>query len=217
MALQDIECAAETPFHHLSEAEFEAGLVNLMPLLRGFAQSLSGNREIAEDLAQSALVKAWRCRRSFTPGTNLKAWLCTILRNEYTSHHRRAWRQIPWDAELAETIPTPHGEQQWSVELFETARAMHTLPATQRDALILVGVGGFSHEDVAALTRCAVGTVKSRVGRARQALRTILDSRTSLRVKSRSAIGGPVGEILAQLDRYILGDTRRAIEARTIQ
>jgi RNA polymerase sigma-70 factor, ECF subfamily len=217
MALQDIESAPKISFEDCNgAAEFEAGLASLMPYLRDFARSLSGKRDVGEDLAQAAVIKAWRSRRSFAPGSNLKAWLTTILRNEYFSYRRRAWRQVPWDAELAETICTPPGEQQWTVELSDTAHAMRSLPTAQREALILVGVGGYSHEDAALLANCAVGTVKSRVGRARRSLRLILDGGNTLPLKSPRAHGNPVDEILAQLQHFILGGTRTASAATSI-
>jgi len=203
MALQDIE-----PLEDFADAaEFEAGLTKLMPFLRVFARSLSGKAELAEDLAQEALAKALRARHSFTRGTNLKAWLCAILRHEYYSYQRRAWRQIDWDAALVETIAAPPGEQQWAVELSDTACAMHDLSGEQREALILVGVGGFSYKDAAVLSRSAEGTVKSRVGRARQSLRKILDSHRSLPIKSRPAHGNAMNEILAQLSQLSRVDT----------
>ena len=90
MALQDIESTATNSLGDLADAaEFEAGLVEHMPLCRVYALSLSGHRELAEDLAQETLAKAWGARRSFTPGSNLKAWLFAILRNEFYSRHRR--------------------------------------------------------------------------------------------------------------------------------
>jgi RNA polymerase sigma-70 factor (ECF subfamily) len=200
MALQDTNPTTQTPLDDLNAAaEFEAGLTKLMPFLRAFAQSLSGEPELAEDLAQGALANAWRSRGSFTPGSNLKAWLFMILRNEFYSHQRRAWRQVLWDAEALETIPVPPGEQQWAVELSDTARALRGLPDAQREALILVGVGGFSYEDAAALSSKAVGTMKSRVGRARKSLRRILDGQAALPAKSRPANGTAMTEILAQL------------------
>jgi len=182
-----------------ADAELEAGLAELLPFLQGFARSLSRNRELAEDLVQDALAKVWRFRRSFSPGSNLKAWLFTILRNEFYSHQRRAWRQAPWDAEWAETIPGPSGEQHWAVELSDTVLAMNSLPDAQREALMLVGVGGFSYDDTAVLTNSALGTTKSRVTRARQSLREILDSRGSLPIKRRSAKGSAINELLVGL------------------
>src|ERR1041385_2974538 len=84
---------------------FKAELLELVPYLRAFARSLSRRHEGADDLAQEALVKAWQSRDSFVPGTNLKAWLFTILRNQFYSERRRAWRQVPWDAENADAMP----------------------------------------------------------------------------------------------------------------
>jgi len=202
MALQDIEPLED----FAAVAEFEARLTKFMPFLRAFARSLSGKAELAEDLAQEALAKALRFRRSFKAGTNLKAWLCAILRHEYYSHQRRSWRQIGWDAALVETMAAPPGEQLWAVELSDTARAMHDLSAEQRDALILVGVGGYSYKDAAVLSRSAEGTVKSRVGRARQSLREILASHRRLPIKSRPANGSAMNEILAQLSQLSHGE-----------
>src|SRR6201995_3170976 len=152
------------------DAQFKADLLDLIPFLRAFARSLCGNQETADDLAQETLVKAWQARSSFAPGTNLKAWLFTILRNQFYSDRRRAWRQVPWDQDAAERVPGTSQDQNWSAELSDTSRALRQLPDEQREALILVGAGGFSYEDAAAICHCAVGTVKSRVARARKAL-----------------------------------------------
>jgi len=194
MAFQDIEAATKT-------AAFEADLVEHMALLRSYALSMSGHRELAEDLAQEVLAKAWGARRSFTSGSNLKAWLFAILRNELYSRRRRDWRQVPWNDVLGEAIAAPPGQQQWAVELSDTACAMRSLSDLQREALILVGVGGFSQDDAAVLSNTPVGTVKSRVGRARKALRKMLDRETAPPIKSRPANGTAMNEILAQLSR----------------
>src|ERR1700690_376720 len=160
--------------------DFKTELLALIPFLRAFARSLTGNQEAADDLAQETLVKAWQSRSSFVPGTNLKAWLFTILRNQFYSDRRRAWRQAPWDQDAAERIPGSSGEQSWAAELSDTARALSCLSDEQREALILVGAGGFSYEDAAAICKCAVGTVKSRVARARKSLLAILDGEEPL-------------------------------------
>jgi RNA polymerase sigma-70 factor (ECF subfamily) len=200
MSLLESEPTTMTPLcDSYADAELEAGLTKLLPFLRAFARSLSGNRELAEDLTQEVLAKVWQCRRSFTPGSNLKAWLFTILRNEFYSYQRRAWRQTPWDAEQAEAIPTAPGEQHWAVELSDTINAMNSLPDAQREALIMIGVGGFSYDDTAALSSCAVGTMKSRVTRARQSLREILANPSST-IKPRSAKGKAIDELLVQLN-----------------
>jgi len=159
---------------------FQRELVALAPQLRAFSRTLCGRRELAEDLAQESLMRAWRARASFETGTNLKAWLFTILRNAFYSHVRRAWREGHWVAETAEQIEAPPDEQDWSIELSDTARAMRNLPDAQREAIILVGAGGFSYEEAAKICGSAVGTVKSRVARGRIALISALDGNQPL-------------------------------------
>jgi RNA polymerase sigma-70 factor, ECF subfamily len=181
--------------------DFKTELLALIPFLRAFARSLTGNQEAADDLAQETLVKAWQSRSTFIPGTNLKAWLFTILRNQFYSDRRRAWRQAPWDQDAAERIPGGGEDQVFSAQLSDTARALRCLSDEQREALILVGAGGFSYEDAAAICKCAVGTVKSRVARARKALMEILDGDDTLEGVSRPAEGDAAREIMAQLDR----------------
>jgi RNA polymerase sigma-70 factor, ECF subfamily len=182
-----------------TDAQFKADLLDLIPFLRAFARSLCGNQETADDLAQETLVKAWQARNMFAPGTNLKAWLFTILRNQFYSDRRRAWRQAPWDQDAAERIPGSSAEQSWAAELSDTARALSQLSDEQREALILVGAGGFSYEDAAAICHCAVGTVKSRVARARKSLLSILEGEDPL--PPSHAQTEAADEILAQLDR----------------
>jgi RNA polymerase sigma-70 factor (ECF subfamily) len=183
------------------DADFRKGLLELIPFLRAFSRSLCGDRELADDLAQEALAKAWQSRDTFRAGSNLKAWLFTILRNQFYSDRRRAWRQAPWDESAAERVPTAKGEQTWAVQLSDTARALRALPAEQREALILVGAGGFSYEDAAAISNCAVGTVKSRVARARKALISALDGKGPLPDEPRLPGRDATNEIMAQLDR----------------
>ena len=184
------------------DQQFKADLLDLIPFLRAFARSLCGNQETADDLAQETLVKAWQARNMFAPGTNLKAWLFTILRNQFYSDRRRAWRQAPWDQDAAERIPGSSAEQSWAAELSDTARALSQLSDEQREALILVGAGGFSYEDAAAICHCAVGTVKSRVARARKSLLSLLEGDEPLPSPSQSGDSGDAAEeILAQLDR----------------
>src|SRR5215469_16105794 len=187
---------APSPMRHLEtgkddgDSDFKNELLALIPFLRAFARSLTGNQEGADDLAQETLVKAWQSRSTFIPGTNLKAWLFTILRNQFYSDRRRAWRQAPWDQDAAERIPGSSAEQSWAAELSDTGRALAQLSDEQREALILVGAGGFSYEDAAAICHCAVGTVKSRVARARKSLLSILEGEDPLPPASHPAEGG---------------------------
>jgi RNA polymerase sigma-70 factor, ECF subfamily len=202
MSLLEIEPAAGPPPGDWDSATtFAADLAILMPFLRSLSQSLSGKRELAEDLAQEAVASAWQFRRSFTPGTNLKAWLCTILRNEYSSYQRRAWRQLPWVAELEDAVAVPPGQQQWSAELSDVACALNALHEQQREALVLVGVCGFTYGETALLLRKALGTVKSRVGRGRQHLTKILESPKTRRVKMRPSTSNALHDWFEQIEQ----------------
>jgi RNA polymerase sigma-70 factor (ECF subfamily) len=180
-------------------SQFQCELVALIPHLRAFSRGLCGRRAIAEDMAQEALAKAWRARDRFEPGTNLKAWLFTILRNEFCSHARRGWRETHWDCEKGDRIAAPANEQEWAIDLADTARALEGLSEGQREALILVGAGGFSYEDAAEICGTAMGTVKSRVARARIALLNILDGDKPLPSSSSTRAMGASDNILAQL------------------
>jgi len=194
-----------------ADSQFRQGLLELIPFLRAFSRSLCGDRDLADDLAQEALAKAWQARDTFRAGSNLKAWLFTILRNQFYSDRRRAWRQSPWDDGAAERMPTVDNEQIWAVQLSDTARALRRLPDEQREALILVGAGGFSYEDAAAICHCAVGTVKSRVARARKALIGSLEGKGQLLpADGGSAEGDATHDIMAQLDRLAPAEARTA-------
>jgi RNA polymerase sigma-70 factor (ECF subfamily) len=182
-----------------ADSELRTGFTKLLPFLRNFARGLSRNRELGEDLVQETLAKAWKARRSFRAGSNLKAWLFTILRNEFYSHQRRAWRQAPWDDELENRVPAPDSEKHWATELSDLARALNSLSEIHRKALILVGVGGFSYAEAAAMTNCALGTVKSRVGRARQSLRETLNNRLPVAARSCTPKGGTIDRLLTEL------------------
>jgi RNA polymerase sigma-70 factor, ECF subfamily len=195
------------------DGEFKAGLLELIPFLRAFARSLCGNPDIADDLAQETLVKAWQSRATFAPGTNLKAWLFTILRNQFYSDRRRAWRQAPWDQDAAERIPGASEEQAWAAELSDTARALSSLSDEQREALILVGAGGFSYEAAAQICNCAVGTVKSRVARARKTLIGILEGSEPLAAAGPDTTD-PTVDIMAQLDRLAPGASAAASKGK---
>jgi RNA polymerase sigma-70 factor (ECF subfamily) len=112
-------------------------------------------------------------------------------------------RQAPWDEGAAERVPAPKGEQMWAVQLSDTARALRQLPNEQREALILVGAGGFSYEDAAAICNCAIGTVKSRVARARKALTASLEGSTPPPPEPRPGGREAGDEIMAELDRLV--------------
>jgi len=153
---------------------FREGLIGEMPNLRAFAISLCGNIHQADDLVQEALLKAWTSAESFTPGTNLRAWLFTILRNTYYSLYRRRGREVQdSDGIYASRIATA-APQESALEMQEFRVALGKLSEEHREALILVGASGFSYEEAAEVCGVAVGTVKSRVNRARAKLSELL-------------------------------------------
>ncbi len=156
------------------ESPLRDDLVAAIPNMRAFAISLCGNRDRADDLVQEALVKAWNHLNSFEVGTNLKAWLFTILRNAYFSELRKTKREVSdSDGVMAARVAIP-AEQHAHLDLKDLSYALAKLPADQREALILVGAEGFSYEDAASISGCAVGTVKSRVNRARTKLAELM-------------------------------------------
>lgn len=141
-----------------------------VPGLRAFAMSLSGKMDHADDLVQETLLRALNNIDSFEPGTNMSAWLFTILRNLFRSQYRKRRREVEdADGRLAETLKSPP-DQQSHIEFEEFRAALARLPADQREALILVGASGFSYEEAAQICGSAVGTIKSRVNRARKRL-----------------------------------------------
>ena len=181
------------------DAAFRAQLVALIPQLRAFARSLTGDATAADDLAQDAMVKAWDARASYQMGTNMKAWTFMILRNQFYSEKRRSWRQTQLDQEAAERTLVAIDDPASPVALDELRMGLAMLPAEQREALILVGAGGFAYEEAAAICGCAVGTVKSRVSRARRALQDILERGDY--VRDGKPAGDAMGSILAQAER----------------
>jgi RNA polymerase sigma-70 factor (ECF subfamily) len=178
---------------------FKTELVALIPQLRAFARSLTGDPTAADDLAQDAMVKAWDARASFEMGTNMKAWTFMILRNQFYSEKRRSWRQSQLDQEAAERTLVAIDDPSAPVALDELRMGLAMLPAEQREALVLVGAGGFAYEEAAAICGCAVGTVKSRVSRARRALMEIL--RRGEYHRDGAPAGDAMGAILAQAER----------------
>ncbi|WP_374469198.1 sigma-70 family RNA polymerase sigma factor [Phenylobacterium sp.] len=181
------------------DAAFKRELVQLIPHLRAFARTLCGDPAAADDLAQDAMMKAWDARASFQMGTNMKAWTFMILRNQFYSEKRRSWRQSQLDQEAAERTLVAVDDPEAPVALDELRQGLAMLPPEQREALILVGAGGFAYEEAAEICNCAVGTVKSRVSRARRALHAILDEGNYER--DGAAAGDAMRSILADAER----------------
>ena len=158
----------------LSDDDFKDQIALVIPHLRAFGRSLSGSRDTADDLVQETLMKAWAARKRFQAGTNMRAWTFIILRNLYLSQMRRARFKGEWDDLVADRILAAPASQDRHVDLGDMQRALLHLPQPQREALILVGAGGFAYEEAASICNVAVGTIKSRVARGRVALETIL-------------------------------------------
>jgi RNA polymerase sigma-70 factor (ECF subfamily) len=194
------------------EKQFKAELLECEPLLRSFAQNLSRNRDLAEDLTQDTLLKAWRARSRYTPGSNLKAWLHTIMRNLFYSYKRRSWREMPWDAASAARLPDGRSGQTSVVELRDTLRAFQCIPSDQREALALIAAGGFSYSEAAEICHCKVGTLKSRVARARQSLISLLDGKKALPAAS-SLLPDSIDEIAAELAILAFGTNKAGLRA----
>lgn len=172
-------------------------ILETLPSLRAFARSLNSNRAGADDLVQDCLARALSNLDKFEPGTNLRAWLFTILRNTYYSDLRKRKREVEdVDGGYADRLSTP-ASQLASLDMLDFRKALAKLSSEQREALILVGASGFSYDEAAKICDCAPGTIKSRVNRGRQRLAELLD-----------------GEPTAELTREI--ETQAAVEIATV-
>ena len=156
------------------DPQIRDAILATVPSLRAFAISLCGNVDRADDLVQETLLRALANIDSFQPGTNMSAWLFTILRNLFRSEYRKRRREVEdADGRYAESLKS-QPEQTGRVEFQEFRAALDKIPDDQREALILVGASGFSYEEAAQICGCAVGTIKSRVNRARNRLAQLL-------------------------------------------
>ncbi|WP_404864385.1 sigma-70 family RNA polymerase sigma factor [Georhizobium sp. MAB10] len=153
---------------------FRKDLLAVVPNLRAFAMSLIGSADRADDLVQETLMKAWAKQSSFERGTNLKAWLFTILRNEFYTQMRKKGREVSDADGIHAARMAGHPEQMGHLDLQDFRKALELLPADQKEAIILVGGSGFSYEEAAEICNCAIGTIKSRVSRARTRLAELM-------------------------------------------
>ena len=166
--------------------QFRNDLLASVPSLRAFGLSLTSRGDRADDLVQETLMKAWKYHESFTAGTNMRAWLYTILRNEFYSQLRKRKREVEdADGVYAGKVSVP-SEQQGHLDLADFTVALAKLPEDQREAIVLVGATGFSYEEAAEICGCAVGTIKSRVNRARKRLAELLELEDEYRIQSSS-------------------------------
>ncbi|MGB8842830.1 MAG: sigma-70 family RNA polymerase sigma factor [Aliidongia sp.] len=147
--------------------EFVTGLLANLPHLRAFARMIARDHALAEDLVQDTVMQALAKRSQFHPGTNLKGWLIIILRNRFFNEMRRSSRKCEISVEHLGDIAEINGGQEINIEIRDFNRAFRRLPAAQREALTLVGASGFSYEEAAEIAGCPIGTMKSRVSRAR--------------------------------------------------
>lgn len=190
----------------LRDGEFKVELAAVIPQLRAFARGLCGNRDAADDLVQEAMLRAWSARKRFEAGTSMMAWTHTILRNIFRSQMRRSRFIGEWDEARAEEILSANGDQEHHMDLSDLQRALLALPPAQREALILVGAGGFAYEEAAEICGCAIGTVKSRVARARMAVEHMLvDGHLSPRNVGANLDRSPLSTILREVDHLSNG------------
>ncbi|MER8433642.1 sigma-70 family RNA polymerase sigma factor [Mesorhizobium caraganae] len=141
--------------------------MELIPALRAFARTFYGAPNDADDLVQETLVKALKAFESFEPGTRLKSWMFTIMRNTFYTKVKVYAREAPAAADCVAGKLSVQATQEWSVRAREVANALDKLPPHQREVLTLIGMLGVSYEETAEICGCAVGTVKSRLNRAR--------------------------------------------------
>ena len=154
--------------------QFHDDLLAAIPSLRAFGLSLTARGDRADDLVQETLMKAWKYHDSFTAGTNMKAWLYTILRNEFYTQLRKRKREVEDADGVYSSKVAVHAEQDGHLDMADFTIALAKLPEDQREAIVLVGASGFSYEEAAEICGCAVGTIKSRVNRARNRLTELL-------------------------------------------
>ncbi|WP_068070999.1 sigma-70 family RNA polymerase sigma factor [Novosphingobium lentum] len=180
---------------------FKRELTQVIPHLRAFARGLCGRPDMADDLVQETLLKAWAAQERFEPGTSMRAWTFVILRNAYLTDMRRNRFRADYDETVAERILVAPAAQEGPLHLSDMHRALLTLPPERREALLLVGAGGFSYEEAAQICQCAVGTIKSRVGRARAALTAMMDSGALPRRSTEDAVAHDA--IMDELDSTV--------------
>lgn len=180
--------------------DFRAELTGVLPHLRAFARGLCGRPDYADDLVQETMLKAWAARDSFQPGTSIRSWTFVILRNVYLSEARRNRFRGDYDPDMAEKLLSQPAGQEDGLHMGDLRSAMMQLSPERREALLLVGAGGFSYEEAADIAECAVGTMKSRVARARRSLEDMLGAEgdKANRGKSRAV---SYTEMLADLDK----------------
>lgn len=194
--------ASETPMTENTLARLEQEI----PALRRFARALVGHPERADDLVQDTLERALTRLDSYTPGTNMRAWLFTILRNAHINELRRARTTTAPDETLEALSPPVPAGQEHGLAMRDLHRALAQLTPEMREVLLLIGLEGMSYEEAADVLGAKVGTVKSRLCRGREALRRLMDG--DLKLKDIEAEMEKVAEVM-QFPRSATPETRR--------
>jgi len=155
--------------------DFTLSITAAIPALRSFARSLCRQRDMAEDLVQETMVRAWSSRHTFLPGSKFRPWLFTIMRNQFYNMMRKRSRLVSWEPEAAERLLVQEPDQEARLHLEDVEGALSQLPDNQREMLLLIAGAGMSYEEAALATDCKIGTVKSRINRGRAAIRAIME------------------------------------------
>lgn len=152
----------------------EAAIVDLIPALRAFARTFCRDPSDADDLVQETLTKGIANIDKFEPGTRLKSWLFTIMRNTFYTRIKISVRESPGLLDCASSRLVAEATQEWTAQSRDVKQAIERLPESQREVLVLIGVLGVSYEEAAEICNCAIGTVKSRLNRARATMLDLL-------------------------------------------
>ena len=205
---------SESRITALSDRDFKRALSDVAPHLRAFARALSGCRDRADDLAQETLLRAWAARSRYAAGTNFKAWTFTILRNHFYSEARRSRFHGEYDELAAERILRAPASQESTIELTDVLRALTVIPENYREALILVAAGNLSYEEIANICGIALGTVKSRICRARAMLSQIIESGHLPDFRHNFILSGDaIDSFFGELTRIANSDSSEAVAA----
>ncbi|MDG4874995.1 sigma-70 family RNA polymerase sigma factor [Mesorhizobium sp. WSM4935] len=153
-----------------SALQNEAAIVDLIPALRAFARTFCRDKTDADDLVQETLLKGIAHIDQFEPGTRIKSWLFTIMRNTFYTKHKIYTREAPGANDCASARSITYGDQEWHLRSQEVHAAIGKLPPRQREVLMLIAILGVSYEETASICGCAIGTIKSRLNRARMSL-----------------------------------------------
>ena len=180
-------------------------ILECLPHISGFARRLTRDRAMADDLVQTAVMRALSYAHQYKPGTNFRAWITTILRNSYFNEMRAQTRRPSVDLDVEGMTSGMSGGQEERLQVRDFTRAFQRLSSEQQQALLLVGVDGLSYEDAAEVATCAVGTMKSRVSRARLQLQQLLDGHPAGRALATSFLANageaPVRRRIARVQR----------------